>query len=147
MKTKILIGVAVTLLVVVAGLKLHQQKRSQKVGSGVEQKNIVRSDNKPSLNLPTSTGMQSLLRQAEKPVDYFEGIQSVADIMDKYRSSTDQELKTELRRLQLTLKNRNLLGKANDGSITKSERKDLAYFVRANTALHRLLLDRELAQN
>lgn len=77
--------------------------------------------------------------------DGFSRLPAVENIMDFYRTKTNLELRSEIVRITKIVQTRNLYERANSGTISFSEKTDLAYFIRLNSALHRLLIDREIA--
>jgi hypothetical protein len=77
----------------------------------------------------------------------FKAVPTTKDLMDFFRTKPTDEIRLERARILKSAESRNLYAKANRNSMTAADRDQLAYVMRANTALSFLLIERELEQN
>lgn len=143
MKKKLAIGVIIMGTIVLA---VKGNEKRKLVGaaqtSRVEMNNALL--NHESLVAAENTGLHDI---GTVQKDAFFELPTVNSIMDQYRTFSESELRAEIVRISQIAEGRNLYEKANSGEISKIERKDLAQIIRINTALHHLLIDRELEEN
>lgn len=75
--------------------------------------------------------------------DVFSKIDTVDSLISQNKSLSENELREKVHLIKKTMESRKLIAKANEGTITKEERIQLVYYVRLNTALYHLLLDKQ----
>lgn len=79
-----------------------------------------------------------------EPIKEEISVNSINQMEKDYNSLTENELRNEITKNQ-ELENRDqLILKANQGSLSGTESKHLLKYVRTNTVLHQLLLERQL---
>ncbi|HEX7674563.1 MAG TPA: hypothetical protein VF412_10340 [Bdellovibrio sp.] len=145
MKTKLIAGVLIMGIVILAFKANEELKLS---GSAELFKKTVDSSGPLSNSTSTVVGNSASLHEIGLAhEDSFSGLPTVNSIMDQYRTLSESELRAEIVRVSQIAESRDLYEKANSGRISQIERRDLAQIIRINTALHHLLIDRELERN
>ncbi len=71
---------------------------------------------------------------------------SVEEIESDLFNNSDEEIKHALEQNEEWVKDKGLITKANAGDINEDEKQDLLKYIRMNTALNKILLERQLAE-
>ena len=78
------------------------------------------------------------------PVVTIDKVPSLKALIEKYQSKSEDELRLLIKEANLLADRKKLYERSNAGLLTESESQELAYNLRLNTALYKLILEREL---
>ena len=143
MKTKFTIG-AIVMGTIILTFQMNHSLKSQSVLNqviGNTDAQVLSSDSMATVE------SISLHKIGSAQDDGLSGLPTVNSIMNQYRTFNEEDLRSEIVRISQIAESRNLYDKANSGRITQVEKRDLAQIIRIDTALHHLLIDRELENN
>lgn len=98
----------------------------------------------PKFEILSSKKVAGNQQKQEVQDNIFEKVETVDSLISQHQNLSEPELRQKIKDTKVALYKRHLIEKANAGSISREEKVDLAYYIRLNTALHHILLDKEL---